>query len=187
MASPSVNCDPFYLVVIYYIGDKGGKVDMSLLGLDPNIKQQFAGLNLAKKHKMGNVLDMRPDLFKRDIGDKGGASIKLTEAAMTVLQTNELPAADPSLNLKKPTSSAWATRVGTATAGSNNVRATGIEMPALPANVNDATQARKYFITTVVRVLGTTPALGLNCSELGCIHEIKEAWTAGTLHKNYKM
>lgn len=184
MAQPGVNCDPFHLVAIYFIGDKGGTVEMSALGLDNNVKTQFASLNLPKKQKIGNVLDKRPDLFERTMGKSGGPAIKLTEAAMKVLQTNELPAPGPevqkALAVVKPQPVASGS-------GGSGFRNYGIEMPELPANIMDPTAARKYFIGTVCRVIGVTQALQLTTNEMGGIKEIKDAWTAGTLNNNYKM
>jgi len=185
MASP--NYDPFHLQVIYCIGDRGGQVDMSALGLDVAVKQQFASLNLAKRHKMSGIIDLRPDLFERTVGRNGGPAVKLTEAAMNVLNTNELPPPDPTAQRKMAASAPTAAPTPGVKGSSSNIRALGVEMPPEPANALDATQARKYFWTTLVRVLGATPTQTLTCSECGTIQEIRTAWTAGTLHQNYKM
>lgn len=181
MAAP--NYDPFYLVAIYFIGDKGGRVDMAALGQgNTDLKQKFTALGLSKKQTMSKILDLRPDLFERCLGDKGGAQIKLTEKGTAVLQTNELPAPDPAAKKLVATAPAAAAN------RNNNIRTAEIQMPPLPPNISgDPKQARKYFVTTLIRVLGVTPSLQLTCSEVGSIQEIKDAWTAGTLHQHYKM
>jgi hypothetical protein len=172
----AVDCTSFHLAVVQLLGQRHGLANMSELGVDPVVKQEFAALGLSKKKRYIDVLMSRPDLYERTCSDKGAAQVKLTDSGMAAFESQQIPPmpADVAFALQpKP--------------NTGNVTTVGITLPPMPANVSNPEEARKYFLITVLRCLVAMPELRANTSDLGQYQEIREAWAAGGLNRTYKM
>lgn len=170
----------FHLAVIDHLGRKrDGQGHVAELGIDPVIKAEWTQLSLSKKKKMVDIIELRPDMYTRLASEKGAAMVKLTPGGMEVFTTKQLPpmSASVAITSKKQPLAVNQPRVVHA----------GVELPPMPANVFNPPEARKYFITVVLRCLAAQPELKATTSQLGEMQEIKEAWAAGGLNKSYKM
>eukprot|EP00746_Dinoflagellata_sp_MGD_P007724 gnl/MRDRNA2_/MRDRNA2_115356_c0_seq1.p1 gnl/MRDRNA2_/MRDRNA2_115356_c0~~gnl/MRDRNA2_/MRDRNA2_115356_c0_seq1.p1 ORF type:complete len:257 (+),score=50.16 gnl/MRDRNA2_/MRDRNA2_115356_c0_seq1:97-867(+) len=179
----NVDLTPFYLAVIEHLGQRGGEGHMAELNLNPNVKFIWQEMSLPKTKKVGTILDLRPDLFSRSIGSNGGASVKLLQPALDALTTGQLPPMSAEAQAKNKT-------VIKSSPGSGrefDIVVSGVQLPPLPANVHSPTEARRYFICSLIRVLAAQPELKASTSDLGRVEELQTAWKAGGLSSTYKM